>query len=506
MCTEAVSAAVGSDNFDVTGVVVEDRAELGGATAIAGRAFQPGDRVFRERALVVATGITNLARVRAYCGLNDEGQRRLRENFWGEAPAVRCQATAACRPETIGTGDSAADVLVALREEGFGDLALDEVEAVIRVWNLNAYDCALAPIACKVGHSCAPNIFVNVDLEVGSIEATACRAIAEGESLGSWYFQDTGLWWMGSDVRRTIFETDRGFLCGCIRCKAPDVCRALPCAACRKGYAIPDATLSASTATWRCTSCDRSGPGDMVRLKAEADIVPRVLLELRPPKNTARATPEELAALGADARERLGDRHWAAVAATLVLHFRGRPSGGALDPFTVACGVRFLGWLIDRSLPTPPSSIVRTPIALSMDCATWLSLDAPASSPDRRCIASRVLVQFLLPVFDISGAAVAKVANTGTRVEALRAWLSSLQGTCGCCGKVVAGTSAASRESDASAPTALACGRCKQVRYCSKECQQKDWKQRHKEGCLPLSESLAGDAAWQLLMSSRGSV
>ncbi|CAE8610445.1 unnamed protein product, partial [Polarella glacialis] len=182
---------------------------------------------------------------------------------------------------------------------------------------------------------------------------------------------------MGSDVRRALFETDRGFLCGCSRCRSSDACRSLPCEACgAKGKVMPTGyAASAPTASpaWKCFGCGReSATGDAVRRAAEAEIVPRVLLELRPPRGVPKAPPEELVALAADVRTRLGDHHWAAAAAALVLHCRCRPVGGQLDPFSVACGTRFLGWLLDLGLPFPAAEIVRTPIAIAMDCAAWL--------------------------------------------------------------------------------------------------------------------------------------
>lgn len=369
-----------TDGFDISGVALAERLELGGRSAFAARAFKAGERVFREQALVVAAAPTNLARLRAHLGLAAGSRREILERFWSEAPPVRCAATAACRTDSPTTGDSAAEVLATLRAEGHTEIELTEVEAVIRIWNLNAYDCALAPVACKVAHSCAPNVSVYVDAEARAIEARACCRIQEGEPLGSWYFQDTGLWWMGADVRRAIFETERGFLCACARCRGPDTCRAVPCDACGKGRLVPQGIAAMSTTpcsngspVWECSSCGRASGGDALRLAAEAEVVPRVLLELRPPRgaagNVVRATPEELAALGASARERLGADHWAAAAALLVLHYRGRPAGGALGGFAVAAGCRFLGWLTSRSLPWPPAS-VGAPQRPSPTC-TW---------------------------------------------------------------------------------------------------------------------------------------
>ncbi|CAJ1349395.1 unnamed protein product, partial [Effrenium voratum] len=134
--------------FDTSRVSIQNLPELGGAAAVANTAIQAGELVFYEKALVQAPAPTNLARVRAYCQLDLEQRRLLRETFWSEAPAVRCAATAACDAAEEDSGDSAAQVLAQLQGERW-NVELPEVEEVIRVWNLNAYDNALAPVACK---------------------------------------------------------------------------------------------------------------------------------------------------------------------------------------------------------------------------------------------------------------------------------------------------------------------------------------------------------------------
>lgn len=486
------------------GVSIEDLPELGGAAAVANIAFKAGQQVFREKALVIAPSATNLARVRAYCQLEDHARRMLRETFFSEAPSVRCAATAACESAEA-TGDTAVEVLSALHAEGW-DLELPEVEAVIRVWNLNAYDNALAPVACKVSHSCAPNLSIRVDTASGIIEGTACRSIAVGESLGSWYVQDTGLWWMGADVRRTFLLQDRGFRCLCVRCRSPDLCRALPCDACGAlGSVVPcghKPTAVEVGLTWHCEKCGREAFGDALQSSAEVQLTQRVLLELKPARGVPKATAEELVALAADARSRLGDHHWTAAAAALVLHFRSRAEGGLLTPFAVACGLRFLGWLVDRKLAPPPAGIVRTPIAMAIDCIAWLCAipkalsnghralaHRPDAIQDLRCVGSRLLKDFLLPIFDATGDTVAKVAGTGERVAMLKEWLADLQKHCGRCTAPLQASPAA-------------CGRCKQVRYCSRECQQADWKERHKAGCLPSTMSLSEDLTFKLIVQT----
>lgn len=517
---EAEGAAAGGQRLKGDGVTVRAEPSLGGHSVAANRAFAAGELVFREEALVVAKGYTNLSRVRAYCDLTPESRESLRAQYWAEEPGVRCAATAACRPEAAGSGDSATDVLAALRGEGYSELTMSDVETVIRVWNLNAYDCALAPLACKVSHSCAPNVFLRVDADAGIVEAAASRPIAAGELLGTWYFQDTGLWWMGCDMRRAMFETDRGFACACTRCCEPDPCRALPCGACPSGAVLPESVATTRRPAWSCSACGQRSTGDAVRLAAEADLAPRVMLELRPPKNMARKNAEELVALEQEARARLGAGHWVSAAACLVVHFRARSPGGALDALAVARGFRFLGWLVSKSLAAPPAAVVRTPISVAMDCAAWLApapkaLAGAAASPagraegaDRRCLAARLLAEFLLPIFDASSEAVAKVANTGARVQALREWRHGMRHTCGhaSCGRPLsfqgAEATAAASQDGVAAVAPMACGRCKEVRYCSRACQTADWKERHKAGCLPATEALAGDPAWQLVLTA----
>ena len=62
---------------------------------------------------------------------------------------------------------------------------LEEVQEVIKVWNLNAVGTSLSPLVCKINHSCTPNVYVHVDS--GYLTAIAVRHISEDEALGSWH-------------------------------------------------------------------------------------------------------------------------------------------------------------------------------------------------------------------------------------------------------------------------------------------------------------------------------
>jgi len=139
---------------------------------------------------------------------------------------------------------------------------------------------------------------------------------------------------------------------------------------------------------------------------------------------------------------------------------------------------------------------------VAIDCIAWLGQVPEVASgasqafrwrdqtiKDQRSIASRLLQDWLLPIFMATGGTIAKVANTGARVASLKEWLSNLRSTCGHCSKKL----------DGQHP--LVCGRCKQVRYCSRACQQANWKD-HKGGCLPIAESLAGELAFKLIANT----
>jgi len=448
------------------------------------RSFKAGEVVISERPLVITPENSNLSRVRAYAQLTGEERGAIQSKFFGEAPASSCDATAACRENGALPGNSPADVLAQLLAEGL-DLALDEVISVILVWNLNAYDKALSPLIAKINHSCAANVFIHVDVAKRLVTATACRPLALGETLGSWYFQDTGLWWMGADVRALAFERVRGFACACTRCSGWDNCRGFACASCG-GTCRPEGSIGSPN--WRCSGCSSiSLTND--QLKNEGEFAAQLLTNLKPPPGSSPPEALELMGFEACARETLGGNHWISAGWLLVLHFRTRGPGGALDAFSAACGVRFLGTLMQWGLPTPPATIVRTPITMSIDCANYFGPQRLVGAFDRRCMAARILADFLLPIFDASGSEIAAVAKTGERVDALRQWLDRLRSCCGACEQPLLGEGSA-------------CGRCKCVRYCSRDCQKSDWKTRHKEGCLEASESLCGKVACQLLLSN----
>eukprot|EP00435_Cladocopium_sp_Y103_P045577 s827_g13.t1 len=171
--------------------------------------------------------------------------------------------------------------------------------------------------------------------------------------------------------------------------RSPDPCRALPCDACGAVGSVlpsghkPQMERPELGLTWSCQKCCREASGDALHSAAEVQLTQRVLLELKPARGVPKATAEELVALAADARSRLGDHHWTSAGAALVLHFRCRAEGGLLTPFAVACGLRFLGWLVDRKLAMPPAGIVRTPIAMALDCIAWLCATPKALTNSR---------------------------------------------------------------------------------------------------------------------------
>jgi len=302
--------------------------------------------------------------------------------------------------------------------------------------------------------------------------------------MGSWYSQDTGLFWMGSDVRRAMLEAQRGFNCACVRCSGPDVCRSLACRTCDKGRLIPQGL--AAMEPWRCAKCSSSSAPDQTLIAAESSFAPRILFELKPPKDH-KVELDELRGLSLDVRDKLGPEHWCSAAADLIVHFRSRSSGN-VSIESLAHAVRFLGWFISRGLPMPPAGVVRTPVSIAMDVSETLSRGNLPGVSDSRTLVARILSDFLLPLFESSGNTIASIGKTGERIVGLQQWLEQMRSTCGCC--------AASLSKNAAS-----CGRCKQVRYCSKECQTKDWK-RHKQGCIPHAESLAGTIAMKVLSTS----
>lgn len=234
----------------------------------------------------------------------------------------------------------------------------------------------------------------------------------------------------------------------------------------------------------------------------EAELAQQLLTQLKPPRGRAPPTAQELLALEKESRASLGPGHWVSAGANMVMHLRTRPPSGQLDNFTVACGVRFLGFILSRELPLPSAAIVRTPISIACDCCAWMTgrgfgrgqTTRAAQEQDLRCVASRILSNFLLPVFNASGKPIARIAGLQDRVDALCEWRCEFQSNCGCCGRGLG----MGKPGEDGLPKPLACGRCKQLRYCSKECQQKDWS-KHKLGCIEAKEPLTSDRVMQLL-------
>merc|ERR1711924_81719 len=158
-----------------------------------------------------------------------------------------------------------------------------------------------------------------------------------------------------------------------------------------------------------CSKCGRAGPVEQTLVSVESAFAPRVLLELRPPKEH-KVELEELPGICNDVRAKLGTEHWCAAAMDLVVHLRSRKPDCKTGALSIAHGVRFIGWFVDRNLPRPPSSIVRTPISVAIECSEILS--SGRLSCDGRAVVCRILSQFLRPLFDASGVTVANVAGT----------------------------------------------------------------------------------------------
>lgn len=235
---------------------------------------------------------------------------------------------------------------------------------------------------------------------------------------------------------------------------------------------------------WRCSRCGSGSQPDQTLIAAESSFAPRVLFELKPPKEH-KVELDELRGLCQDIRQKLGPEHWCSAAADLIVHFRSRASSG-ISVESLAHGVRFLGWFISRKLPLPPAGVIRTPVSIAIDASETLSRGTFPNVADSRALVARILSDFLLPLFESSGYTIASVGNTGARIASLQTWLEQMRATCGSCGAALSKTPAS-------------CGRCKQVRYCGKECQTNDWK-RHKAGCVPHAESLASDIAMKVVL------
>eukprot|EP00961_Rhodomonas_salina_P117790 1585270-Rhodomonas_salina.1 len=88
----------------------------------------------------------------------------------------------------------------------------------------------------KAEHSCLPNVEYSSKNGFG-LEYRAIRPIAEGEHIRYSYID--GLWSKSQAERQNTLVETKHFICGCIRCAAPDDCRAVMCPACKTTPVFP---------------------------------------------------------------------------------------------------------------------------------------------------------------------------------------------------------------------------------------------------------------------------
>lgn len=225
-----------------------------------------------------------------------------------------------------------------------------------------------------------------------------------------------------------------------------------------------------------------------------------MLSSLRPEKGAVQKSLEEMLQLRDSVLGELGPEHWASAAMDIVVSYRHRAAtGGIISSMLVAFeGLHFLGWLLRRNLPLAPARILRTPLSLAVDVAHFCGnlggdLEGKAvAGLDGRSIAARLTKDFILPVLagSCGDPALAGLQTFWQKVGAISALTECLKSQCAACKRVLGKDR-----------KAMACGQCKQLLYCSKECQANDWKQRHKKGCLPASESLGSDKCRRLFCS-----
>lgn len=320
------------------------------------------------------------------------------------------------------------------------------------------------------------------------LTATAVRHIAEGDSLGSWYLQDTGLFWMGQNLRAKQLLELRGFACRCERCTSFDVCRGLPCPSCGKG------TVYCKDSFWRCGGtdggCGYEGQGLDLPLEQESELAQQVLTVLRPEKGSRPKGLADVIQLRDDVMEVLGTHHWAFAAMDIVVSYRRRAAtGGVLStPDAAFEGLRFVDWLSSRNLPIAPARVIRTPISLAVDVAHYYAGAGSANAiPDGRCVSCRLTKSFVLPVLagSCGDPALAGLQSFWQKVAAVSALIERLKDDCGACGVQL--------RNGTDQKKSMVCGQCKQIFYCSKDCQARDWKEKHRHGCLPSKESLASE-------------
>ncbi|KAG5175043.1 hypothetical protein JKP88DRAFT_142912, partial [Tribonema minus] len=114
---------------------------------------------------------------------------------------------------------------------------VDDVQRMLPQGAPRVTRVALFPLASKAAHSCVPNCVWTTQNPYGHISYFAARPIAAGDAITMSYVAPASAAPTLERWANTAFSKD--FICTCPQCSGPDATRAVKCAHCADGVAMP---------------------------------------------------------------------------------------------------------------------------------------------------------------------------------------------------------------------------------------------------------------------------
>jgi hypothetical protein len=511
------------------GVRVEDRAELGGRTLVAARAFAVGDVVLAEAPLLRWTddaadsGGAFLAAVAAAPAAVAEALSEFaRPALDTDSPVVRARGEFAAQwlaahPDApAGWTHAHVHGLCLVADTNAHTFLGDAAAATRESQEQPARQLALFRVGSKAAHACRPNTLYSSKAG-GVLRYVATQPIAAGEPVLFSYLSGVA---RPREARRAQLRLSKHFECRCVRCAGADDCRGLRCAAAGCGAVA----LHADGGAWACTACGAALEGEPLAaaLRAEAALTARLssLEAALRDGSLMRRSPTELRSLGAQAAEALAPTHWvAARAAELLVTFAashrqqlesalaaaGRPRaapapapwpggavvssaffralGGAAALTHIRCCECIAARCTGGAKCAPGAPPRHAPEADSASAALWAVADLRAAGGADRAAAARRLAAHYLPLLR------AAYGAEDENVREVAAWLeeasaAAAQAPAAPPGPQVSAFCALPQCSALEAqPGAFkTCAACGGPRYCGPACQRAHWK-AHKKSC-----------------------
>lgn len=496
-------------------VRIERNAPQGFRTLKTIKSFWPGETVLQENCLVGAEEDTDEERILAFLASDQKKRERFIE--------IIMEAEVRDREISVDLSKLQEVLSVIPRSIKEGkipkDAKLDHNDAVqvISRWRFGASvdRTHVFERGSMLRHSCGAEVEVKVNQQTHQAVVTSRRALEASRFIGIWELQETNLWWKGANIRSAAVFRE-GVLqqqeCGCERCQAEDVCRAIKCPGCldfkKRREAAKSLMLLCSSALlmaafvgwrrlssgnpltmdqgevtrngklkrWRCSQCDFDVSDTAFDgfLKIETQLVDDLWDITGIPR-------EELMNWSATVEQRVGTSHWLAPHVWFEIYRRQTARNGVLTFSTALVCLRICEWFLSRKLQSPPQAVVD-----QLEEMMFRTLEFLQAS----LVGVRDLRVVYLRAVDLIRTFIESVdKKLLDKFKAFAGVAQNIRRRCAFCQKMLresdmefAEPKDISADDDGGEP--VCCATCQDLWYCDMSCQISDYR-RHRHFCYP---------------------